>query len=87
MSNAAMGTAGLQDGMRIRLLRTERDITVREFARRIGIGSPYLSKIERRHVPANLSILVRIAREFGVPVDSLIDRDRISELAADSEAA
>jgi transcriptional regulator with XRE-family HTH domain len=78
----ALGSTGYQDGMKIRLLRVARDITLTEFAERIGVTAPYLSRIERRHVPANVGLLVRIAREFGVPVDDLILRDERTVKAA-----
>jgi transcriptional regulator with XRE-family HTH domain len=82
-----MGTTGRQDGMRIRLLRVERDITVVEFASRIGISRHFLTSIERRRKAASLTTLVKIADEFGVPVDDLIVRDKITGSAPDAKAA
>lgn len=76
------GTTGHQDGMRIRLLRVERDITLTDMAQRLGIAVPYLSQIERQHRNANVGVLIKIAREFGVPVDDLILRDKSSKVAA-----
>ena len=80
--NKGLGTAGHQNGMRIRILRVERDLTLTEFAERLGVGAPYLSKIERRHIGANVGILIKIAREFNVAVDDLILRDTEDARAA-----
>ena len=76
-----LGNIGHQDGMKIRLIRVSRDITLTDFAERIGVTAPYLSRIERRHIGASVGILLKISREFGVPVDDLILREEAAEAA------
>ena len=70
--NKGLGNTGHQNGMKIRLLRVERDITLTDFAERLGVTLPYLSRIERQHTSANVGLLLKIAREFGVSVDDLL---------------
>jgi len=71
-----MGTAGRQNGIKIRLMRVEREISVQDFAARAGISRRTLVNIELRRKAASVDTLVKIARVFGVPVDELIDKDR-----------
>jgi len=68
--------------MKIRLLRVGRDITLTDFAERVGVSAPYLSRIERRHIGAGIGILLKISRELEVPVDDLILRDENERAAA-----
>ena len=68
--------------MRIRLLRVGRDITLTDFAERIGVGVDYLSRIERQHIGANVGILRKISKEFGLPVDDLLRDDTGAAKAA-----
>jgi len=58
-------------GERIRGLREEKDISVRELARKIKISAPFLSDIElgRRH-PSD-DVLKLIAHELGSSVEDL----------------
>jgi transcriptional regulator with XRE-family HTH domain len=54
-------------GQRIRERRLELGITLREFARRVGVSAPYLTDLEagRRH--PGPEVLVRIAEALGLP--------------------
>jgi transcriptional regulator with XRE-family HTH domain len=62
-------------GDRMRELREERDISLREFAKKLGISAAFLSDIElgRRH--PSKKVLVRIARELGVKFEDLRQYD------------
>jgi DNA-binding XRE family transcriptional regulator len=70
-----MGTAGRQNGIKIRLMRVEREISVQDFAARAGIARRTLVNIELRRKAASVDTLVKIARVFGVPLDDLVLRD------------
>ena len=70
-----MGTAGRQNGIKIRLMRVEREISVQDFAARAGISRRTLVNIELRRKAASVDTLVKIARVFGVPLDDLVLRD------------
>ena len=61
------------NGARIRELRRSRAWTLHDLAKRVEIGSPYLSRIERgeRREPAE-RVVIRIARELGVATDEIV---------------
>jgi transcriptional regulator with XRE-family HTH domain len=58
-------------GQRIRERRLELRLTLREFARRVGVSAPYVTDLEagRRHPSAE--ILARIASELDLPAAEL----------------
>ena len=76
-----MGTAGRQNGIKIRLMRVEREISVQDFAARAGIARRTLVNIELRRKAASVDTLVKIARVFGVPLDDLVLRDEGQDAA------
>lgn len=77
-----------QDGAAIRRLRKERDLTVRELARRIGITGQALSNVELENKPAGITVLVNAARELGVTVDKILkDEDKAEAEPARQGAA
>ncbi|MDO5658317.1 MAG: helix-turn-helix transcriptional regulator [Paracoccus sp. (in: a-proteobacteria)] len=53
------------------------NMTRAEFAKRIGVGRPFLSGLETGRKRPSLEVAVRIARETGgmVPVESWVDGD------------
>lgn len=60
------------DGLRVRELRRKRAWTLDDLAKRVGIGSPYLSRIERGERPEPAErVVIRIARELGVGTDEI----------------
>ncbi len=58
-------------GRRIRELRGF-DLNQAEFARRVGISQPYLSKVELGKVEVGAEILLRIAREYNKSIEWLL---------------
>jgi transcriptional regulator with XRE-family HTH domain len=62
-------------GEEIKKRRLERGVSLREFARRVGVSAPFVTDLEagRRHPGAE--VLGRIARELDVPVAVLEDFD------------
>jgi DNA-binding transcriptional MerR regulator/quercetin dioxygenase-like cupin family protein len=61
------------DGHRIRRLRTERRLSLREASRRAGISVSFLSAIERGAARASVATLQRLTRAYGVTVIDLFD--------------
>lgn len=60
-------------GSRVRSMRSERGIGLREFARRLGISPTYLSKIERDEMPPPASDkIVAIAQLLDANPDELL---------------
>ncbi|MCK4547675.1 MAG: helix-turn-helix transcriptional regulator [Candidatus Eisenbacteria sp.] len=60
-------------GERVRRLRTQKKIGLRQFAKKIGVSPTYLSKIERMvFVPPAEDKIVAIARELGDDPDELL---------------
>ncbi len=58
-------------GRRIRELRGF-DLNQAQFAKRIGISQPYLSKVELGRVEVGAEILLRIAREYKTSIEWLL---------------
>ncbi len=65
----------LEIGGKIRKLRTERKLTLRQVAEKIGIDYAHLSKIERGQVPS-LSLLEAIANFFEVDMAYFVGKER-----------
>lgn len=63
-------------GARIRELRDERDLSLREFARRLGdVSAAHISDIELGRRNPSPSLMERIADELKVPLDDLLQYD------------
>jgi PTS system nitrogen regulatory IIA component len=61
-------------GPSLRLLRTERGLSLRELGGAIGVSTAYLSRVEHGHdAPPTADRLRAIASVLGVPVDLLLD--------------
>lgn len=58
-------------GQHIRDLREEKDLSLREFAKRLGLSAPFVSDIELgRRFPSD-DVFEKIAQVLGVPPDDL----------------
>lgn len=66
-------------GSRLRQVRLEQGLSLRELAGRIGRSESYLSRVERGQLDLTLSVLKEIADQLGRPILSLLD-----ERSADS---
>lgn len=64
--------AGLLPGEKIRLLRTEKKLSLQELAQKAKLSVSYLSEIERGTVYPSLATLQRVAGGLGVPAGSLL---------------
>lgn len=67
--------AGFTPEEKIRLLRTEKNLSLHELAEQVGLSVSYLSEIERGAVYPSLAALRRIAGSLGVSASSLIGRE------------
>lgn len=72
-------TAGAEDysrtmtiGQRIRELRRERDLTLRELSEATDLSLPFLSDLERDRTPPSLKTLRRVAAALRVTVNDLM---------------
>jgi transcriptional regulator with XRE-family HTH domain len=60
-------------GDRLAAVRGERDLTVSEVARRVGVSASAISQIERGHSRPSVATLFALARVLSVPVDAFFD--------------
>jgi len=60
-------------GERLRQLRREQGLTLRELAERIGKSESYLSRVEHGHIDLSLSTLKEIADQLSRPITHLLD--------------
>jgi transcriptional regulator with XRE-family HTH domain len=68
-------------GERIRMIRKSRNMTVKQFAERVGISPSFLSDIENGKSSAPFKRLSAIADKLGISVSSLIgEKDSIPDL-------
>jgi transcriptional regulator with XRE-family HTH domain len=69
-------------GARVRQLRRERDLTLKELGRRAELSHPFLSQLERGLARPSLSSVDRIARALDVPVKVLwSEQGRVGQAA------
>ena len=65
---------------RIAMLRAERGISRRELADALGVHYQTIGYLERGEYSPSLSLALRIARYFQVPVETLFSLDEFSPL-------
>ncbi|MEN6489231.1 MAG: helix-turn-helix transcriptional regulator [Smithella sp.] len=58
-------------GQRIREIREERDFSLRELAKKLGVSAPFLSDVELGRRNPTDKILQGIAKELGITFDEL----------------
>ncbi|HHY75478.1 MAG TPA: helix-turn-helix domain-containing protein [Firmicutes bacterium] len=68
----------MEFGARLRRIRMTQGISVREFARRVGVSGSYISQLESNECKPSYSVLKRIAEELGTTV-SVLTEDRLPE--------
>lgn len=73
MGENARGEANERLGRRLRILRAERAIGIVEAAERCGISRTTLARLEAGSRRAYLPTLEKIARGYGVPIESLME--------------
>ncbi len=61
----------LYAGAKLRETRTQLGLTQKDFAGRLGVSLPYLNQMENNHRPLSTSVVLALAREFGMDVTEL----------------
>ena len=80
-----MATQKIYAGAKLRELRTRIGLTQKDFAAKLGVSLPYLNQMENNNRPVSTSVVVALAREFGLDVTeiSIGERERmVSDLTA-----
>jgi transcriptional regulator with XRE-family HTH domain len=60
-------------GHRLRLLRAERGLTLREAAKRAGVAKETISYIERGETRPSDLTLAKLAKAYDVPLEELLE--------------
>lgn len=71
-------------GKRLRQLRTSKGLTQEQLAEAAGITATYTSDLERGEKVPSLSIVLRLARAFDIPVAELLQdftRDAVRRMS------
>ena len=80
-----MATQKIYAGAKLRELRTRIGLTQKDFSAKLGVSLPYLNQMENNNRPVSTSVVVALAREFGLDVTeiSIGERERmVSDLTA-----
>ena len=86
MARHEVRAATARIGDRLAAVRAERDLTVSEVARRVGISASAISQIERGHSRPSVATLFSLARALSVPVDAFFDDEGGAEAIAETRA-
>lgn len=63
----------MEFGDRLRRIRTTQGLSLREFARRVGVSGSYISQLEGNECRPSFSVLKKIAEELGTAVSVLTE--------------
>ena len=77
--NSIVGSEEL--GRRIRSLRTERHLTLKQVEEACGLSATHLSEIERGRTSPTIGALMRIARALGRPASYFIEAEELPDVA------
>jgi transcriptional regulator with XRE-family HTH domain len=66
-----MPTQKLYAGAKLREVRTRIGLTQKDFAAKLGVSLPYLNQMENNNRPVSTSVVLGLAREFGLDVTEL----------------
>ena len=69
----------LYAGAKLREVRTRIGLTQKDFAAKLGVSLPYLNQMENNNRPVSTSVVLGLAREFGLDVTELGSGDTRSE--------
>ena len=70
-----MATQKLYAGVKLRETRTRVGLTQKAFAEKLGVSLPYLNQMENNHRPLSASVVLALARDFGMDVTELATGD------------
>lgn len=72
-------------GMRIRQVRTEKNMTQEYLSQKANVNVSHISNIENNRVKVSLTTLVAIANTLNVTVDYLLENEYTAESGIDSQ--
>ncbi|MGB5868583.1 MAG: short-chain fatty acyl-CoA regulator family protein [Albidovulum sp.] len=70
-----MATQKLYAGVKLRETRSRVGLTQKAFAEKLGISLPYLNQMENNHRPMSASVVLALARDFGMDITELATGD------------
>lgn len=70
-----MAVQKLYAGARLREMRGQFQLTQKDFAAKLGVSLPYLNQMENNHRPVSTTVVLALAREFGIDVTELSTGD------------
>ncbi|MAC76636.1 MAG: Cro/Cl family transcriptional regulator [Rhodobacteraceae bacterium] len=70
-----MATQKLYAGTKLREIRTRMSLTQKDFAAKLGVSLPYLNQMENNNRPVSTTVVLALAREFGIDVTELSTGD------------
>jgi transcriptional regulator with XRE-family HTH domain len=76
-STAPLDEEAVFMGERLRALRTERGLTMVQFAELTGMSQPFVSLVERGHARLSLTSMARVAEALGIRSASLLAREPV----------
>ncbi|MEC7256712.1 MAG: helix-turn-helix domain-containing protein, partial [Pseudomonadota bacterium] len=65
----------LYAGAKLREVRSRIALTQKEFAAKLGVSLPYLNQMENNNRPVSTTVVLALAREFGLDVTELTTGD------------
>ncbi len=68
-------------GRRIRTVRRERSLTLRQVARAAGLSATHISEIERGHTTPTVGALLRVAQALGKEPHYFLETERLPEIS------
>lgn len=68
-------------GRRIRTVRRERGLTLRQVARAAGLSATHISEIERGHTTPTVGALLRVAQALGKEPHYFLETERLPEIS------
>jgi transcriptional regulator with XRE-family HTH domain len=68
-------------GRRIRTVRRERGLTLRQVARQAGLSATHISEIERGHTTPTVGALLRVAHALGKEPHYFLETERLPEIS------
>ena len=65
----------LYAGAKLREIRSRIGLTQKDFATKLGVSLPYLNQMENNNRPVSTTVVLALAREFGLDVTELTTGD------------
>ena len=71
-------------GNKLRLLRKQKKITIKEVSQRTGMSTSFISQVERNVVNPSVASLKKICDVFDLPLSTFFDDDKFEEMTDDT---